>query len=135
MHMLLECRRVLAEDGLLVVTTPNAASLTSVAAVLDGRHNPQVFSRYPADGNTDTPHVREYTPNELAQALRSAGFQIDVLITERMRDAHHATWVLDILRANDLDASLRGEQIYCLARKRSSAPVDRFPQFLYSPEI
>lgn len=134
MHMLLECRRVLADDGLLVVTTPNAASLTSVWAALEGRHNPQVFSRYPTQGNTDTPHVREYTPHEIAQALRSAGFQVDLLVAERKRGTHHATWVLDILKANDFDTSLRGEQIYCLARKRSSLPVDRFPQFLYSPQ-
>lgn len=132
-HMLTECWRVLTDGGLLLVTTPNTVSLTSVWAALDGRHNPQVFSQYPVKGNSDTPHVREYTPHEVAQALRSAGFQVEALITERMEETLHATWVADILSANGFDNGLRGEQIYCLARKSSQAmPVDRFPEFLYS---
>lgn len=132
MHMLLECGRVLADNGLLMLTTPNAASLMSVAATLGGKHNPQVFSQYPPRGNRDTPHVREYTPFEIIQALRAAGFEIENLITERMDGAQHSTWVLDILTANGFDTSLRGEQIYCLARKSQSGAGERFPPFLYS---
>ena len=132
MHMLIESWRVLADGGFLVLTTPNASSLTSVAAVLQGEHNPQVFSRYPTQGNSDTPHVREYTPSEIAEALRSAGFELTSLFTERLPGAQHATWILDILQANGFDTSLRGEQMYCVARKHSRASVERFPQFLYS---
>src|SRR5882757_4592831 len=36
MHLLLESRRVLREGGTLLITTPNVASITSVAKVLDG---------------------------------------------------------------------------------------------------
>jgi SAM-dependent methyltransferase len=132
MHMLLECRRILADSGQLVLTTPNAASLTSVAAVLDGRHNPQVFSRYPPKGNDDIPHVHEYTPTEISQALEAAGFEVTVLATERMKGAEHATWALDVLGANGFDTSLRGEQIYCIARKKTPASVNRYPGFLYA---
>lgn len=133
MHMLVECWRVLADGGRLVITTPNTASLTSVWAVLDGRHNPQVFSRYPAKGNPDIPHVREYTPQEIGELVRSAGFQIDALFTERMDGADHATWVLDTLKANGFETAQRGEQIYCVARKRMpAATLDRFPEFLYT---
>ena len=132
MHLLLECWRVLADGGRLVITTPNIASLTSVWSVLDGRHNPQVFSRYPAKDNADIPHVREYTPHEISHAVRSAGFEVDTLFTERTEGAHHATWVLDILQANGFKTALRGEQIYCVARKRTPATFDRFPEFLYS---
>jgi SAM-dependent methyltransferase len=131
-HMLLESWRVLKGGGLLVLTTPNISSLTSVWAALDGRHSPQVFSRYPAKGNCDLPHVREYTPHEIVQVLRSAGFEVENLITERMRGARHGTWVLDILKANGFETSLRGEQIYCLARKKQPATIDRFPAFLYN---
>lgn len=77
---------------------------------MDGRRNPQVFSRYPRPGNNDTPHVREYTPVEISQALQAAGFKVDVLITERMKGADHATWVLDVLSANGFDTSLRGNR-------------------------
>lgn len=132
MHMLLESWRVLAHDGLLLITTPNVASLTSVWAALEGKRNPQVFSRYPAITNADTPHVREYTPQELDAALRAAGFEVTALFTERLQQAHHATWVLDILRANGFETALRGEQMYCLARKHSRLVVDRFPGFLYA---
>jgi SAM-dependent methyltransferase len=132
MHMLVECWRVLKGNGLFVLTTPNTVSLSSVAAALNGRHNPQVFSRYPAKGNQDIPHVREYTPFEIVQALQSAGFEIQTLITERMPKCEHATWVIDLLRQNKFETSLRGEQIYCLSRKRSGGVLERFPAFLYS---
>ena len=46
MHMLLECRRVLANGGALVLTTPNVASCTAVARVLESSGNPQLFSKY-----------------------------------------------------------------------------------------
>lgn len=133
MHMLLECWRVLSDGGRLVITTSNAACLTSVWAALDGRHNPQVFSRYPAKGNPDVPHVREYTPHEIGEAVRSAGFQIEALFAERMEGTDHATWVLDILKANGFETARRGEQIYCVGRKQMpAATLDRFPEFLYS---
>ena len=132
MHMLLESWRVLADNGQIVLTTPNVASLSSVAATLEGRQNPQVFSRYPALGNADTPHVREYTPHEIGELLRSAGFEVTYLFTERLREAQHATWVLDVLEANRFETTLRGEQMYCVARKRGRTTVDRFPRFLYS---
>jgi SAM-dependent methyltransferase len=132
MHMLIESWRVLKDGGFFVLTTPNVSSLSSVGAALRGEHNPQVFSRYPTPGNCDTPHVREYTPSEIATTLGSVGFEATRLFTERLPGAQDATWVLDILQANGFNASLRGEQIYCVARKRSRATVDRYPQFLYS---
>ena len=106
-----------------LITTLNTASLTSAWAVLDGRHNRQVFSRYPVKGNTDIPHVREYTPHEIAQAVRSAGFQTDALFTERMDGAQHATWVLDILRVNAFETALRGEQILLCRAKADTADI------------
>jgi SAM-dependent methyltransferase len=71
LHLLLGSWRVLKDGGLFVLTTPSISSLTSVWAALDGRHNPQVFSRYPAKGNCDLPHVREYTPHKIVQVLGS----------------------------------------------------------------
>src|SRR6202012_2832115 len=81
MHLLLECRRILEEAGRLIVTTPNVASLTSVARVLHGYDNPQISSDYPRDRN-DVPHVREYTAFELRNAVNAAGFEIEALFTE-----------------------------------------------------
>ena len=46
-----------------MLTTPNLASLRSVAGILQGYH-PQLFSAYirPRNGVVDARHAREYTP-------------------------------------------------------------------------
>src|SRR5580700_9738150 len=71
MHLLLEARRVLEEGGRILITTPNIASLTSVARVLHGHDNPQIHSKYkiPMAGVPGAvQHMREYTVAELGEA-------------------------------------------------------------------
>ncbi len=131
MHLLFECHRILAEGKLLLVTTPNTASFTSVACALHGWRNPQLYSVYPARGNGGTPHVREYTPRELADAVTAAGFEVEALFTERIAGCDEGPWVKELLERNGFDTSLRGEQIYCLARRRESLARERFPKWLY----
>jgi SAM-dependent methyltransferase len=132
MHMLVECNRVLGEGGLLLVTTPNVVSFTSVACVLHGWRNPQSYAVYPAPGSMDSPHVREYTPSELSRAIQASGFEIESLFTERIAGVDEGPWVQELLEQNGFDTSLRGEQMYCLARKRSGLPIERYPAFLYA---
>jgi predicted SAM-dependent methyltransferase len=133
MHMLFECHRVLRDRWHLLVTTPNVASLSSVACVLHGWRNPQLYSCYSVPGDSGTPHVREYTPRELADAISSAGFEIESLFTERLPDVDEGSWVLALLEDHGFDTSLRGEQIYRLARKGDpQAPRVRYPSFLYA---
>lgn len=132
MHLLWECHRVLAEGGLLLVTTPNSASLQSVACALHGWHNAQIYSTYPAPGQHDIPHVREYTARELRDAVIAAGFEVEALFTERLPTVDEGAWVLDLLRREGFDTSLRGEQTYCLARRRSRLPRERYPRWLYA---
>ncbi|MCC6537040.1 MAG: methyltransferase domain-containing protein [Bryobacterales bacterium] len=133
MHMLLECHRVLAEDGLLVLTTPNAASLHAVAATLHGRRNPQVFSAYPDPaGDPDVPHVREYTAHELGAAVTAAGFAVEALFTEPLAGFENSRWAGELLAREGFDTALRGEQTYCLARKQSGLPQDRYTSWLYA---
>ena len=131
MHLLFECHRVLAEGGYLLLTTPNSASLHSVACALHGRRNPQVFSAYPAPGNPDIPHVREYTAIELRDAVTAAGFEIEALFTEHIPGFENSRWVQDLLIREGFNTSLRGEQTYCLARRRSHLPRDRYPDWLF----
>ncbi len=135
MHMLVEIRRVLAAGGPLVLTTPNCASLSSVVRVLLGRQNPQIFSCYPhPEGHSgESPHIREYTPYELVQLLEAAGFQIERLFTGRIGGYEEGAWAWQLLRDHGFDTGLRGEQIYCLARPRGEAQIDRYPRFLYEP--
>jgi pimeloyl-ACP methyl ester carboxylesterase len=135
MHMLLEIRRVLEEGGSLILTTPNVASYTAVARILENSANPQLFSKY-ADprgefADTEIPHVREYTVPELREAVESAGFEIENLFTEVIPGYGTEKWVKEFLQRNGFSAEFRGEQIYCIARKRSALPVIRYPRFLY----
>lgn len=130
MHVLFECHRIFSEGRVLLLTTPNAASLHSVARTLHGKRSPQVFSAYPSAGNLDTPHVREYTSAELRDAVTAAGFEMEALFTEHITGFDNSRWVQDLLLRERFDTSLRGEQTYCLARRRERFPRDRYPGWL-----
>jgi SAM-dependent methyltransferase len=134
MRMLLEIRRVLVPGGTLVLTTPNVTSFTSVSRILTQSGNPQVYSQYPnpqGEGRqSESPHVREYAPQELREALESAGFEIISLVTERA-GSFEPEEIAALLRANGFSSDLRGEQIYCTALARPDRQVTRYPSFLY----
>jgi SAM-dependent methyltransferase len=135
MHLLLECRRILEEGGRLILTTPNVASLTSVARALHGYDNPQLYSQYRRpgeDASTDPPHVREYTAFELRDLLQAAGFEIESLFTEPIAELAMNLPMWNFLEEHGYNTSLRGEQTYCVGVKRSGLPVTRYPKFLYS---
>jgi SAM-dependent methyltransferase len=135
MHLLLECRRILEEGGRLIITTPNIASLTSVARALHGYDNPQLYSQYQrpgCDASTEPPHVREYTAFELRDLLEAAGFEVESLFTEPMAELAMNLPMWNFLEEHGYNTSLRGEQTYAVAVKRSSRPVTRYPKFLYA---
>jgi SAM-dependent methyltransferase len=136
MHMLLESRRVLRDGGFLLVTTPNVGSVTSAAKTLDGRDNPQIFFLYkrPVPGEEpEIGHVREYTIHELGEAVKAAGFEIKELFTTFIEEFSSHLPLLEFLEASGYNTENRGEQSWCLAVKRASLPVDRYPYFIYSP--
>lgn len=133
MHMLIEARRVLADGGFLLVTTPNIGSITSAAKALDGRDNPQIFFLYTRPGDEDEiGHVREYTAHEVNEAVKAAGFEVTELFTTFIEEFADHRPLLRFLAANGYDTENRGEQTWCLARKRADLPVDRYPWFIYS---
>ncbi|MBI3934714.1 MAG: glycosyltransferase [Acidobacteria bacterium] len=135
MHMMAEINRILAPGGHLVLTTPNIASFRSVYAVLHGYH-PGMFPAYikPSSGGTVDPrHAREYAPREIALLVEAAGFRVELLETGGYspQEPDHDP-VRRFLELNNFSTQLRGEAIYCLARK--TGPVrDRWPQNLYYP--
>ena len=135
MHMLLEMRRVMEEGGTLILTTPNVASYTALARVLEQSGHPQLYSKYPDPrgeyADTEIPHVREYTPPELREAIESAGFEVENLFTEVIPGYGTEERMRDFLTRNSYSPEFRGEQMYCVARKRSNLPVVRYPRFLY----
>ncbi|MFN0172185.1 MAG: class I SAM-dependent methyltransferase [Bryobacteraceae bacterium] len=135
MHLLLEINRVLDDGGALVLTTPNIASYTAVARILNRKEHPQLFSKYanPKSEFRDTefPHVREYTPDEVAEAVAAAGFAVEYLFTEKIAGYESDLYFRDLLDRMDYPTELRGEQIYVRARKRAGAPITQYPPFLY----
>lgn len=87
-HVLRFVRSLLAERGILVLQTPNAASLPKRLKLLAGR-NPYERIR-PDAGNPG--HFREYTLAELREYAREAGFEvleIGRLFYFDARFAHH----------------------------------------------
>ncbi len=134
MHMMLESRRVLRDGGCLLITTPNAGSITSVAKTLDGRDNPQIFFLYKRpDGDPEIGHVREYTAHEIGETCKAAGFEVAQLFTTFIEEFSSHLPLLKFLEESGYDTENRGEQSWCLAVKRANLPVDRFPWFIYSP--
>jgi len=133
-HMLSEIHRVLELGGTMVLTTPNVVSWISVARALTMDRNPQIYSCYPPvradDADIEIPHVREYTPGELEETVRAAGFTAVSLETER-DETFDSEWVEQLLRQHGLPTEHRGEQQYCVARKTSPHATPRRPSFLY----
>jgi SAM-dependent methyltransferase len=135
MHMLIEMNRVLEDHGTLILTTPNVASFTAVARVLEQSANPQLFSKYAYPhgefADSEIGHVREYTPLELKEAVESAGYEVENLFSEIIPGYGTDTWVRDFLERNGFSSAFRGEQLYVIAKKRAGRKIVRYPHFLY----
>ncbi len=136
MFMMAEINRVLKPGGRLVLTTPNAASLRAIAAILEGFH-PGFFPAYlkPAESAEDAGarHAREYTPKEIYKLLEDAGFEVERLETGEFLEIPkpELIWVEHLLDAYRFDKSLRGDGIYAVGRKTGGVRR-RFPAWLYS---
>jgi glycosyltransferase involved in cell wall biosynthesis/SAM-dependent methyltransferase len=135
MHMMAEINRILKSGGHLVLTTPNAAGLRAIGAVLQGYH-PGFFNAYirpSQNGETEARHNREYAPREVRRLLENAGFEVIRLETGEFRDEPHPefAWVRHLLELYKLDPELRGDGIFALGRK--AGPVkERYPAWLYA---
>jgi len=89
MHMFFEIHRVLAEDGWLMVSTPNCVSIRSLEQCLWRSANPYTYSSYPMPetrGDDPGSDTREYTPDERRRLFECAGFEVVFLITRPGRN-------------------------------------------------
>jgi SAM-dependent methyltransferase len=133
MHLVVESRRVLREGGRILVTTPNVASLASVAKTLEGKDNPQIYPYYkhPSD-EPEIGHMREYTAWELGEAVKAAGFEIERLFTTCIQEYAGHYPLLRLLEEHGYSTENRGEQTWCIGIKKSALPINRYPPFIYN---
>lgn len=127
MYMLWECNRVLEMEGYLLLTTPNLSSARSLEGILLSCQ-PYLLSQYNVQDNARQ-HHREYTPDDVREALVAAGFTIEALETEDVWAKSNPA-VLQLLKQLEFSTEMRGDNIFALARK-TSAPSERYPHSLY----
>jgi glycosyltransferase involved in cell wall biosynthesis/SAM-dependent methyltransferase len=135
LQMMREIHRVLKPDGVLLLTTPNVASLRALYYILDG-HNPYQ-TRYPRTfrngGAARNPgHFREYSTAEIAQLLTDSGFVVVRIETGSYSEASFAEagLVENLLEQSERSTVLRGDCIFAVGRK-AAIPKNRYPEWLY----
>jgi hypothetical protein len=79
-------KTLLVENGLLIIQTPNAASLPKRLKLLRG-HNPYEMLRVDP---SDPGHFREYTISELYKLAEEMGFCVELCLTSFYFDARFA---------------------------------------------
>lgn len=126
--VLSEINRILKMGGRLLLTTPNIASAKGVEFILRGG-SPYVYGSFEKAGLATDRHNREYTPGEVECILQAAGFDIERLET------HNSWWTdrgsaLRHLAAAGFSIALRGDDIFCLARKAEGVR-NRYPAEFY----
>jgi len=132
MQVLAEINRLLKDDGLLLLTTPNIASARSVDAILRGE-SPYFWGQYEIGGRPTDRHNREYTPGEVVRLTGAAGFEpLTMRTCGGLGSASRC--VLRSLVAAGRSIAWRGEDIVLLARKQG-AVRDRYPAEFYARRI
>jgi SAM-dependent methyltransferase len=137
-HTLRELNRITRDGGWLLLSTPNCASAKSLLKVLVGR-NPNFYPAYSKERSRDR-HNREYAPSEVKELLKLTGYDVRVFRTMDVYDdfAPLPLKLLKILLALGRLCSFglirsrdRGDTIFAVGKK-SSAPSERYPSFLYA---
>jgi SAM-dependent methyltransferase len=127
---LLELKRVIKPGGSLILTTPNAARLENVLALLEGRNVYDQYSGYGPYGR----HNREYTRHELHTLLTHCGFDVEVFYTANVHG--EAGTVLDASGVNTLLTSIKNREHdlgqYMFTRWRNARRANpKLPAWLY----
>ena len=123
-----EVNRILKESGRLLLTTPNIASAKSVESILRGE-SPYVYGKYEVAGLPTDRHNREYTPGEVLRIVQAAGFDVESLQTRNSWWTDRGSALRHLVAAG-FSIALRGDDIFCLARKTGSVQ-DRYPEEFY----
>ena len=122
---ILEFNRVLRPGGHLIISTPNAASIARVAAILEGQS--------PATENAIKPtaiyqrHNREWTLSEVAQLLSGRGFIPRGFSTSSSVMTRAETDLLALLRQHGKtteDVEVFGPDLFVVAEKVAEKTLD-----------
>lgn len=100
---LAEAHRILIPGGLLFLSTPNIASTGSLSRLIKSG-SPMLF----------TPHVREYTANEIAWWVTQAGFKLIEVTTEACYEDTDPA-ILDLIAKARGDITLRDDTTFLFA--------------------
>jgi SAM-dependent methyltransferase len=112
-RLLHECHRVLRPGGVLVLTTPNLATLQDRLRFLAGRTPRHVNPLHPYLWL----HIRPFTASLLAQVLRDAGFQPAVLKSNYVVWLSSSGWWLKWRALAKIAPSLGGSLIVAARRQ------------------
>jgi 2-polyprenyl-3-methyl-5-hydroxy-6-metoxy-1,4-benzoquinol methylase len=74
-RVLREQRRLLADDGIAIVSIPNVAFWRVVLGLLRGRWE------YTAHGTLDSTHLRFFTRRGIEQLVTQAGYRVERVVT------------------------------------------------------
>jgi len=135
MFFLTEANRVLKENGMLLISTPNSVSYESIIQGLNGLP-PMLFYKFQKGKSSDRHHL-EYSPNLLAEIVESAGFDIVSMETHddkpHIKENHpfmyHELETFMIKTNRSLEH--RDRRIYLRARKNHSKSSCRYPSCIY----
>lgn len=131
MHAMREISRVLKPNGRLVLTTPNAARLENVIALVEGRNLYDPYSAYGPYGR----HNREYTRDELHRMMTFCGFEVEISYTANV----HPDIPASVVNTNALASALGsiknrehdlGQYLFTRWRKTGVSGTKR-PAWLY----
>lgn len=127
MFMLAEINRVLAPDGRLLLTTPNACSSRGVWKVLRG-YRPHFHMQY-TRSRSPYRHNFEYDIHGLVALAEAGGFAIEHLSTHDVFEPPEPA-ALALLVREGLPTVHRGDDIFLLLRKQGPV-ADRWPANIY----
>ncbi|URN90641.1 methyltransferase domain-containing protein [Pseudomonas protegens] len=126
--VLRQIKRVLRDNGTLVLTTPNVNRLENVARMIVGANIYDPYSGYGPYGR----HNREYNKHELFELLSYLGFTVDEIFTADVHDNATSSYLdpkkfgqLIKYREHDL-----GQYIFVRARK-TGEDKGKKPSWLY----
>lgn len=125
MHCLSEINRILVHSGKIVISTPNICSMKNVQNILCSL-SPIGNQIYVPD-NLYARHNSEMSQHELRHFLKCAGFSIDILDSYDFISKYDNSFCEQFPQ---IDMSLRGDTLFCVASKSSNI-VDRNPKRFY----